>query len=431
MKTFGRIIIILIIVAALGASYYLYSSGNLPSVAAATEQNVVSGFIEGDQLNVTTETGGRIEAISAKEGDRVTAGQELVQLNHALLDAQMAQAQAAVDTARAQLAQLQSTVRAEDVQQAEAALAQAVVVRDGAKRAWDNAVTAREHPQELDGRIAAAQGQVEVLKPQVDAATHAVDVAQATANAAAVRKDQYQGPAKVLPDARVATEEWAAAEDGVLSAQAMLHAAQASLDGAQKNLGLLLEMRAHPVGADALVDTAQAQYNTAAAAVDIAQARLDAVKAGPSQEQLAVAQAMVRQAEAALSVLQVQLARTTVKSPLSGIVTRSAWHVGESVTPGAGLLTIALVDPVRLTVYVPEAQIGSIKPGDAIGVQVDAFPNRWFDGVITNIASQAEFTPRNVQTKTERVNMVFAVRVQIPNAKQELKPGMPADARLP
>jgi len=83
-----------------------------------------------------------------------------------------------------------------------------------------------------------------------------------------------------------------------------------------------------------------------------------------------------------------------------------------------------------LTIYVPETQIGKIKIGDVIPIQVDAFPGKVFQGKVIYIASQAEFTPRNVQSKAERVNLVFAVKLQIPNPQMELKPGMPADARL-
>ena len=78
--------------------------------------------------------------------------------------------------------------------------------------------------------------------------------------------------------------------------------------------------------------------------------------------------------------------------------------------------------------YVPETQIGAVQLGQAIAVQVDSFPGRTFEGRVTFIASQAEFTPRNVQIKSERVNMVFAVKLEIPNASLDLKPGMPADA---
>jgi HlyD family secretion protein len=93
-------------------------------------------------------------------------------------------------------------------------------------------------------------------------------------------------------------------------------------------------------------------------------------------------------------------------------------------------LTISVLDPVKLTIYVPETEIGHIQLGNEISVKVDSFPDRPFVGKVVFINSEAEFTPRNVQTKAERVNTVYAVKVQLPNPSLELKPGMPADAIL-
>ena len=88
------------------------------------------------------------------------------------------------------------------------------------------------------------------------------------------------------------------------------------------------------------------------------------------------------------------------------------------------------LESLKLTIYVPETRIGQIKIGDEFDVKVDSYPSKVFKGKVIFIATQAEFTPRNVQTQAERVNTVFAVRLQIPNPDQELKPGMPADATL-
>ncbi len=431
MKHRARIAPIILLLLLAGVGYYLYSTGQLPiGTATAATANSASGFIEGEEVNVSTEVGGRVESLAVNEGERVTAGQELVRLDHSLLDAQMLQAQAALEVAKAQLAQVKAGARNEDVHQAETALAQAVVLRDGAKRAWDNAQLVRNNPQELDARLTAAEAQVDVLTQQLEVAKHNVQAAIANAKAAEVRKDSFGGRASVAPEARIAVNQWWAAEEAALTAQAALDSAQAALLGAQKNLEVLQDMRARPFSLNAQVDAAKWQYESAVAAVDIAQARLDAVKAGASKEQVAVAEAMVKQAEAALAVLQVQMAKTTLKSPASGIIARRAIHAGEIAAPGAALLTIASLDPVKLTIYVPETQIGNLKPDDEISVQVDSFPNKVYKGKVVFIASQAEFTPRNVQTKSERVNMVFAVKVQIPNPSLELKPGMPADAIL-
>ncbi len=426
-----RIIPIAVLLVVVLGAYTLYSSGRLAlGTALAADTNTASGYIEGDEVSIASEISGRIDSLAVDEGDRVSAGQALVRMDRSVLDAQIAQAQAALDTANAQLNQIKAAARPEDVRQAGAALAQAVVVRDGAKRAWDDAQAVRDNPQELEARIAEAQAQVDVQKNQVEVANHNVEMAVANAQAAEVRKDGYAGPAKALIDARVAVDQWWAAEEGVLAARAALDVAQAALAGAQHSVDVLLDMKANPLADNAQVDAAKLQYDSAAAAVDVAQARLDGVKAGATPEQIAVAEAQVKQAAAALNVLQAQSAKMTITSPASGIVTRRILHEGEVTGPGTALLTVTSLDPVKLTIYVPETQIGTVKLGDAIDVQVDSFPGRTFKGTVTYIASQAEFTPRNVQTKSERVNMVFAVRVQIPNAGLELKPGMPADALL-
>jgi multidrug resistance efflux pump len=94
------------------------------------------------------------------------------------------------------------------------------------------------------------------------------------------------------------------------------------------------------------------------------------------------------------------------------------------------MLTIANLDEVTLVIYIPETRLGQVQVGQKVEVEVDSFPDRVFMGEIVNIAGEAEFTPRNVQTKEERVNLVFAVKVSIPNPDHALKPGMPADATV-
>jgi multidrug resistance efflux pump len=96
--------------------------------------------------------------------------------------------------------------------------------------------------------------------------------------------------------------------------------------------------------------------------------------------------------------------------------------------PGVSLFTLANLDQVELNLYIPETQIARVKVGQRVVVSVDSFPNRAFEGRVTHIASQAEFTSSTVQTKEERTKTVFAVKVAIANPDHALKPGMPADA---
>jgi multidrug resistance efflux pump len=136
----------------------------------------------------------------------------------------------------------------------------------------------------------------------------------------------------------------------------------------------------------------------------------------------------VQQAQAALRIIDAQIAQLTLIAPMDGLVNDRVAQVGETVTPGRPLLTIANLDEVKLVIYVPQDRIGQIQVGQPVSVTVDSFPDLVFEGRVSGIAGEAEFTPGNVQTEEERVNLVFAVDVAIPNPDRALKLGMPADA---
>jgi len=154
------------------------------------------------------------------------------------------------------------------------------------------------------------------------------------------------------------------------------------------------------------------------------------VRAGPRPDAVVAAQAQVAEARAALALGQARLAEMRIQSPLTGLVLRKNLEVGEMANPGVSILT--LMDPrdMWLRAYVSETEVGRIRIGQQALITVDAFPGRTFAGAISEIASEAEFTPKNVQTKKERVNLVFRVKIAIRDAEGVLKPGLPADAQL-
>ncbi len=162
----------------------------------------------------------------------------------------------------------------------------------------------------------------------------------------------------------------------------------------------------------------------------MAQALVDKLNAGVRPEQVAIVEAQVQQSEAALAALAVQKDKHTLTAPADGWVVKRIAHEGEMAVPGMSLLTLADLSIVTLTVYVPEPDIGQLSLGQEVDVFVDSFPGEAFTGHITFINDKAEFTPKNVQTKEERVNTVFAVKIKLDNPEQKLKPGMPADAIL-
>jgi len=409
------VLLVLLLAAAAAAWWYFRGRG-----AAATEPLSASGTIEAEEVSITAELGGRVQALLAEEGDEVAPNAVVVELDTALLAAQAKQAEAALAVAQAQLAQVRAGAREEDVRAAQANRDQAVAGLKGAKKAWENAVALRDNPQELNLKIEAAQTQFEVARRQAIQA-------QAALFATQVQRDRYFHGSNGSDQEKA---RYAAAEQQVAAADAGLRAAMAAVEQAQRNLDNLIAQRDDPLTLNVQVDAAQAQYEVAKAAADAAQARLDALIAGATKEQIAIAEAQVSQAQAALEALQVQLGKLTLKSPIAGLVTSRAIHVGEVAAPGATLLTIANLDSVKLTVYIPEDRIGLVKVGQKVEVSVDSFPGEVFTGEVTFIASHAEFTPKNVQTKEGRVSTVFAVKVKIPNPEHKLKPGMPADATI-
>ena len=163
----------------------------------------------------------------------------------------------------------------------------------------------------------------------------------------------------------------------------------------------------------------------------MAQAQVEGLKIGATEEQIAAAGAQVEVARSALAALEIQLGKLSLRAPVSGLVLERPAHVGEVAMPGVPLLTLADLGKASLTIYVPGDQVGKVQLGQPVSVTVDAYPNRVFRGEVTFVSSQAEFTPKNVQTKDERVSMVFAVKIELPNPDNALKPGMPADAIIP
>ncbi len=140
-----------------------------------------------------------------------------------------------------------------------------------------------------------------------------------------------------------------------------------------------------------------------------------------------VAQAQLKEAEAAARVARVALEDMRLTSPVDAVVTRTHAEVGETVAAGRPVVTLTNLNRPWVRVYVPETAIGRVRLGSVADITVDSFPDRVFKGRVTYVASQAEFTPKNVQTQEERVKLVFAVDVTADNPDDTLKPGMPAD----
>lgn len=175
-------------------------------------------------------------------------------------------------------------------------------------------------------------------------------------------------------------------------------------------------------------DRNQTAYETAKARADQSAQQLSLIVEGPRQEEVNLAAARVEQAKQMLKLAQTRLSYAQVESPINGVVVSKNIEVGEYVSPGTPVVTIGELDQVWLKAYIAETDLGKVKLGQKVTVTTDTYPNKIYNGTIGFIASEAEFTPKSIQTAEERVKLVYRVKIMIANTARELKPGMPADA---
>jgi HlyD family secretion protein len=219
-------------------------------------------------------------------------------------------------------------------------------------------------------------------------------------------------------------EEVRQTQSGVSAAQQRLQEAEAALTRARR----LYEGGA--ISREAL-DQAQTANTVARAQYQQAREQLSLVHTGPRAERVDAQRAMVRQAEASIAQVQATLDNAAIVAPFNGVVTVRHREPGESAAPGAPVITVMNTQDRWVRIYVREDQVGRVAIGQEARITSDSHPGKTFNGRVSFIASEAEFTPRNVQTKEERVKLVYAVKVTIVGDEAlELKPGVPADVEL-
>lgn len=445
------------------------------AAVAVAEANLAQLQAGNRAEEITSAQAAVAQAIAQRDGAAQALENALLMVaNPQELNAQVAQLQANRDTARRQLERLRAGSRPEDLAVMEAALRQAnsnlQTTRDRlsatktqaeiaigqaadglvqaqaryaqAKANWDYIeATGNEpmNPSVTDPRTGkskpnkASDGAREAYYAQfiqAEAAMHAAEaqVEQAKVAYEAARQAEITGIQTAEAQVQTAQANLQRAQTGPTREE--LAQAETAVVNAQRILEVTVATRANPQQLKAAADNAQTQFNSAESQLAQAQARFELAEAGARREQIQAATAQVAQARAAAKQIEVQLAKTTLQVPRAGMVLSRPIHEGEHVTPGMPLLTIGALDTARLTIYIPESQIGRVRTGQIAEITVNSFPGRTFNGRVTFIAQQAQFTPRNVQTQEERATTVFAVRIELDNADGALKPGMPADAIL-
>ena len=247
---------------------------------------------------------------------------------------------------------------------------------------------------------------------------------------ALARLDQARAQVEAARSALSEMERGARPEE-LAQARAGREIAEQQLVDARRNLDRTRNLFEGGAVSEENYERSQVAYDVARGRYDQAQAQLGIVEAGPRSERIDAQRAQLRQAEAGLRVARSMLTNMTVVAPHDGVVTVRHREPGEMVPAGSPVLTIMNPNDRWVRIFVREDRIGAVKIGTRADITTDTYPQRIYEGSVTFIAAEAEFTPKNVQTTEERVKLVYAVKVSVSgDPVLDLKPGMPADVRL-
>jgi HlyD family secretion protein len=381
-----------------------------------------SGFIEAKEVSVISEVGGRVDQVLADEADTVTAGQTVVVLDDGLLQADRLEAQAAVTVARASLDSLLAGATEEEIAVAQTVIDEAEAALTGMQNTSYQSWVIANDPQDIALQIAATEYEVAQLDQQMQQIHNNLDNLRYEYDDITIISHEPGDPVDVSRQDNLLMEiERVSAQLAVITAQ---------YDGAVRKLELLNQQYEEPLAHLAEARNVYSQVAVSEARVELAKAQYNVVVADPIPPEIAIAEAQIQLAEADVALIDARIAQLTLIAPVDGVITTRAISEGETASPGVSLLTIADLETLKLVVYIPETQIGRVRLNAPVEITVDSYPGEAFGGMVVNIGREAEFTPRNVQTEEERVNLVFAVEIRIDNEGGELKPGMPADVEI-
>ncbi|MBU4271636.1 MAG: efflux RND transporter periplasmic adaptor subunit [Planctomycetes bacterium] len=375
MKTKLPLLVIVVLLLAGGGTAYWFWGTNRGTPDGRIR---VSGNIEATETQVAFKIAGRVEKRLVDEGMKVEQGDVIAVLDTADLHCNVDLRRAGLKVAEAELAELLAGSRPEEIA--------------AAKSAWQ--------------RAAHALADLEAgSRPQEIAA------AEAALAAAAAEKERWQADLRrattLFKRKTISSEDY----DRVRTAYDIADQRHREVE---EKLKLVKE------------GARREQIEQARAALAQAKAQYDLVKAGPRREDIDQARARVEQAHAALRLAETQLGYATVVSPITGVVLSKNIEPGEYVAPGTPVVTVGDLVHVWLRAYINAMDQQPVKVGQKAIVATDA--GGTFEGRVSFIAQEAEFTPKNVQTQKERVKLVYRIKIDIDNPGMELKPGMPADA---
>ena len=377
------------------------------------------GLLEAQETYAMSELPGRIARVSVEDGDWVTAGQPLLELDPAVPLAQITVAEQTLRTAQAARDAVAEPPTSTTIAVADSAVAAAQTRVENARRSLQQAQ--RNLNQRLD--LDAETNRMRTLIPAAEAG-----VSRAEADIAQVRvlleNARTDGSRDGKSNQTILERQQAAAEAG-------LEAAKARLNGLNNALSLLVKMRDNPLALRAQARTAEQELRMAEAALAVAEADRAVLTAPPSSATIAVAAAQVAAAQAALDLARWQVEHLQVAAPSAGRVLAHMVEPGETVGSAMPLFTIADLSEMEVRVYVPMQDVHRIRVGDVLPVETPVLPGEQLTATVAFIASEAQFRPNNVLNPDDRGDMVFLVKLRLPNPNSLLKPGLPADVLLP
>ncbi len=390
-KKWPLLVAVLVIIAAV-LVWALLLNGEQPSDAVR-----VSGNIEVTDVQLGFKIAGRVEQCLVDEGDTVAKGQLLARLESVDQRIAVALARAALDQARSMRSELEAGSRPQEITLARARVraAQQTVLE----------LTRGSRVQEIEG-----------AKSDLETALAAVKTAQAQL---AQAKEDYDRFLTLYRQKGTSQQVFKSYETQYAVASSRAAEAGTRVDAARQALSLKQE------------GPRSEQIERAKATLVQAQAELDLVVAGPRRERIDQATSQVDGAEQAVNQALQQLAYTELFAPMDGIILVRSAEPGEYVNPSTPVVTLADLERPWLRAFINELDLGRVRIGDKVLVTTDTYPGRTYPGTLSFVGSQAEFTPKSVQTFEERVKLMYRIKVDLTNPQGELKAGMPADAVIP
>ncbi len=353
----------------------------------------LSGNIELTEVNISFKIPGRLIERLVDEGEEVKKGMLVARLDKEQLLGQRDRARAALDGSESMIVQQRTAIDYQAETLAGQILQRAAELKASEARLAELLAGSREQEKEQ------ARAGVERARTEYDRAARDWQRAQTlfkNEDISAADYDQFR---------------------------TRYETADAQLKTAKEQLALVLEGPRSQT-----IDTARAQVAQAGAALKLAEAQRLELKR--RREELQTRRADVEGRRADLSIVNTQLADSEAASPIDGVVLVKGAEPGEVIAAGTTVLTVGDLDHPWLRAYIGERDLGRVRLGDTVNVTTDSFPGKVYHGRVSFISSEAEFTPKQIQTQDERSKLVYRVKIDVENPRHELKSNMPADAKI-